>query len=83
MKKRTKKLLFFWRALAENSATAKKSFLLLFFKKEVLSFCLVRMQVFIASVSATAAAGQQAAAGIVADNCEAHEQGKIGTENDK
>jgi hypothetical protein len=36
LKKRTKKLLYFWLGLGEMSATADKSFLLLFFKKEVL-----------------------------------------------
>jgi hypothetical protein len=34
LKKRTKKLLYFWRVPVAVSATANKSFLLLFFKKE-------------------------------------------------
>jgi hypothetical protein len=34
----TKKLLVLWRALPKQHATASKSFLLLFFKKEVLAF---------------------------------------------
>jgi uncharacterized lipoprotein YmbA len=41
LKKRTKKLLLFWRALPGRRATACKSFLLLFFKKEALAFLLL------------------------------------------
>jgi len=37
-KKRTKKLLFLNTRAVDKSATARKSFLLLFFKKEVLSY---------------------------------------------
>jgi hypothetical protein len=38
LKKRTKKLLFLCYTLPDKSATASKSFLLLFFKKEALAF---------------------------------------------
>jgi hypothetical protein len=38
LKKRTKKLLNFWNVLLKQRATAGKSFLLLFFKKEALAF---------------------------------------------
>ncbi len=41
LKKRTKKLLLLWRALPTQRATASKSFLLLFFKKEALAFLLL------------------------------------------
>jgi hypothetical protein len=37
--KKNQKTFASWRTLAEVSATANKSFLLLFFKKEVLSYC--------------------------------------------
>jgi hypothetical protein len=39
LKKRTKKLLYFRARAGTKSATENKSFLLLFFKKEVLPFC--------------------------------------------
>jgi len=39
LKKRTKKLLLLKAGVAQISLQIEKSFLLLFFKKEVLSFC--------------------------------------------